>query len=74
MIMRLPAVLAATGLSRATIYAHMAQGIFPRSIPLGPKARGWLAEEVEAWKRQRIEARDTAPKWPVARPTREIRP
>ena len=38
-----------TGLSRSTIYLRMAQGTFPKSIPLGPRAIGWLESEVEAW-------------------------
>ena len=48
-ILRRRVVEARTGLSRSTIYLRMAQGTFPKSIPLGPRAIGWLESEVEAW-------------------------
>ena len=48
-ILRRRTVEARTGLSRSTIYLRMAQGTFPKSIPLGPRAIGWLEAEVEAW-------------------------
>jgi prophage regulatory protein len=56
-ILRLPAVLARTGLARATIYAHIAQGSFPAPIKLGPRASGWVEAEVEGWVAARIAAR-----------------
>ena len=48
-VLRRRTVEARTGLSRSTIYLRMAQGSFPKSIPLGPRAIGWLEAEVEAW-------------------------
>lgn len=48
-ILRRHTVQARTGLSRSTIYLRVAQGTFPRPIPLGPRAVGWLEDEVEAW-------------------------
>lgn len=48
-ILRRRTVEARTGLSRSTIYLRMAQDTFPKSIPLGPRAVGWLENEVEAW-------------------------
>jgi prophage regulatory protein len=54
-ILRLPAVKAATGLSRSTIYLRIAQGTFPRPIGLGSRAVGWLDSDIRAWQRQRIE-------------------
>lgn len=48
-ILRRRTVEARTGLSRSTIYLRMAQGTFPKSIPLGPRAIGWLESEIEAW-------------------------
>lgn len=53
-ILRLPAVKAATGLSRSTIYDRIQQGTFPAPISLGGKAVGWLASEVGAWIQRRI--------------------
>jgi len=57
-ILRLPAVKAKTGLSRSTIYLRSAQGRFPRSISMGPRCVGWLADEIEGWIIQRIQERD----------------
>lgn len=56
-ILRLPAVLARTGLARATIYAHISQGSFPAPIKLGARASGWVEAEVEGWVVARIAAR-----------------
>ena len=55
-ILRLPVVMARTGLSRSTIYAKIAAGEFPEPINLGARAVGWLADEIEAWLIARIEA------------------
>ena len=55
-ILRLPQVLARTGLSRSTIYAKVSTGEFPEPISLGARAVGWLADEVEAWLVARVEA------------------
>lgn len=54
-ILRLPAVKARTGLSRATIYARMSQGTFPKQIPLGERAVGWVEGEIEEWLARQIE-------------------
>jgi prophage regulatory protein len=59
-ILRLPKVKERTGQSRSTIYAAVAQGTFPAPVPLGPRAVGWVEEEVEDWIRRRIEARRSA--------------
>lgn len=49
-ILRLPAVMVRTGLSRSTIYARVQQKTFPRQIKLGgPRAVGWLADEIDTW-------------------------
>ncbi len=54
-IWRLPEVMAHTGLSRSTIYDKMKNGEFPLSINLGPRAVGWIAEEVLDWIDKQIE-------------------
>ncbi|NCC62187.1 MAG: AlpA family transcriptional regulator [Verrucomicrobiae bacterium] len=56
--MRLPEVIARVGLKRASIYHHISQGTFPKPVPLGPRAVGWFEHEIDAWLRQRLEARD----------------
>lgn len=48
-ILRLPAVLRITGLSRSTLYVLMAGGSFPQSIRLSQRTMGWNASEVRAW-------------------------
>ncbi len=52
--LRLPEVLERTGLSRSTIYIRVAEGCFPRPVPLGGRAVGWIEAEVEEWVRERI--------------------
>lgn len=54
-ILRLPAVMERTGLSRSAIYLRVNQGRFPKSIPLGGRAIGWLEAEIDQWINQQIE-------------------
>ncbi len=53
-ILRLPEVIARTGLSRSTIYVRVAAGRFPRPVALGARAVGWIEAEVDEWVRERI--------------------
>lgn len=55
-LLRLPAVKAATGLSRSTIYDWIAKGQFPKAIPLGGNLVAWLASDIDAWIRARVTA------------------
>ncbi len=48
------------GLSRSELYRLMGLGRFPRSVPLGERARAWVEEEIDAWILERIAARDKA--------------
>ena len=54
-IWRLPEVMAQTGLSRSTIYELIRQGQFPSQINLGPRAVGWIANEIADWIDARID-------------------
>ena len=54
-ILRLPTVKKLTGLSRSTIYRQISEGNFPRCIPLGGRAVGWIEEEVNGWIKKQIE-------------------
>lgn len=45
-ILRLPSVKHQSGLSRSTIYARIAVGLWPRPVGLGGRCVGWPAEEV----------------------------
>ena len=53
-ILRLPAVKDAIGDSRSTIYVRIAEGLFPKPIKLGPRARGWPDNEIAALNIARI--------------------
>ena len=59
-ILRLPTVEEKSGLKKAEIYNRMREGEFPRSIPLGPKHRGWLESEVDEWICPLVAKRDGA--------------
>lgn len=39
-----------SGLSRATIYRHMEQGLFPRPRKVGPNSVRWLESDLQRWK------------------------
>lgn len=48
-IIRLPAVLKATGLSRSTLYRKINLGTFPRQIAISERCAGWRESAVNAW-------------------------
>ena len=54
-IWRLPKVMAQTGLCRSTIYDLVSQGKFPSQINLGPRAVGWVENEIVDWIEARID-------------------
>nr|WP_294973700.1 AlpA family phage regulatory protein [uncultured Pseudomonas sp.] len=62
-LIRMPELLALTGLQRATVYKRLkADPTFPKPVPLSDStARGapvaWVLAEVQAWVRGRIAAR-----------------
>ena len=45
-----------TGLSRSTIYQYIKDGAFPKPIPLGPRAVGWLESDVGDWIAARVKS------------------
>ena len=48
-----------TGLARSTMYLYIQQGAFPKPVPLGRRAVGWLESEVSDWITERVRmARD----------------
>ncbi|MPZ39179.1 MAG: AlpA family phage regulatory protein [Rhizobiales bacterium] len=57
-ILRRSEVERATGLKRSAIYANIAAGRFPKPVPLGEKAVGWLESEIAAWQQDRVLQRD----------------
>ena len=58
-ILKLPEVMDATGLSRSSIYSHINQNTFPKAVPLGKRAVGWLQSEIDQWINQRAQSRGT---------------
>ena len=62
---RLPDVIARTGLKRSSIYAAVQAGTFPAQIPLGERAVGWDESEVSAWIEARIQAARAERKTPL---------
>ena len=56
---RMHELVAVIGRSRASIYADVRQGRFPRPIRLGPRSVGWVCREVELWVEQRAAERDS---------------
>ena len=48
-ILRMPVVMERTGLSRSAIYQRIAQETFPKPIPIGRRAVGWLEADIEKW-------------------------
>ena len=47
-ILRFPEVKARVGMSRSTIYLHIAERLFPRPIGLGSRMVGWPESEIDA--------------------------
>ena len=43
-----------TGLSRSTIYQYIKDGVYPKTVPLGPRAVGWLESDVTEWIAARV--------------------
>lgn len=57
-ILRRREVTSRLGVSSTTLHRLMRAGTFPRPVPLGARAVGWLAHEVDAWLDARVRARD----------------
>jgi len=55
-LLRLPQVKATTGLSKSTIYARIAEGTFPKQIPLGPRLVVWVESDIQHWIAEQVSA------------------
>lgn len=53
-LLRLPAVMGATGLARPTIYLRMKDGLFPRPVKLSERAIAWPESEIATINAARI--------------------
>lgn len=58
-LIRMPAVLQMTGLSRTRLYEQLNAGTFPRPAKLGPESRAvaWPDSEVQEWIAERLAER-----------------
>lgn len=54
-ILRRKQVEARTGLSRSTIYAYMAAGMFPKPVKIGSRAVGWVESEISQFLNAQVE-------------------
>lgn len=59
-IYRMPDLQRLTGYKPPTIWQKIREKKFPRPIKLGGRASGWLASEIAAWQRDRVNERDKA--------------
>ena len=58
--LRLPQVKQSTGLSKSTIYSRIAEGTFPKQIPLGPRLVVWVESDIQNWIGLQIQASTSA--------------
>ncbi len=59
-LIRLPAVISATGLARPTVYLRIKNGLFVRPVKLSERAVAWPADEVAAINAARIAGKTDA--------------
>jgi len=55
-LLRLPQVKSSTGLSKSTIYARIAEGTFPKQIPIGPRLVVWVESDIQNWIAEQVAA------------------
>jgi len=48
-LLRLPSVIAMTGISRTEIYRRIEDGTFPRPVVLGPNSVAWKQSDLLQW-------------------------
>lgn len=59
-LIRLPGVLAVTGLTKSTVYRLEAAGAFPARVRLTERCSAWREDEVREWLVSRPRASTTA--------------
>jgi prophage regulatory protein len=72
-ILREAVVIDRTGRSRTTIFRDVRSGTFPAPIAIGPRAKGWLESDIEAWIARQIDASRDAARAAAARMDRNPR-
>lgn len=53
-LLRLPAVMSATGLPRSTLYLRIKQNLLPPPVKIGERCAAWPSHEIEAINAARI--------------------
>jgi prophage regulatory protein len=48
-MIRLPEVMALTGMKKSFIYSAMRENRFPKNIKLGARCRAWLESDIQEW-------------------------
>jgi len=56
-LLRLPAVIRLTGLSRSTIYTLISEGSFPSALKLTERSVAWSSGDIKQWIDSRTSAR-----------------
>jgi prophage regulatory protein len=57
-LIRLSDVSHAIGLRRSTIYKYIADGLYPKAVPLGGGRVAWVKHEFQQWIVERVRARE----------------
>lgn len=57
-LLRLPDVMAKTGLGRSSIYAGIDAGTFPKPVSIGARAIAWPSDRINKWIEERIAQSD----------------
>lgn len=58
--MRLPEVMAITGLKHTRIRELEKKGKFPKRVVIGDRANGWVESEILDWMKDRMAKRESA--------------
>ena len=53
--LRIREVVHRTGMSKATIYNRMNQGLNPKQIPIGANLVVWLERDVQQWMQEQVD-------------------
>lgn len=53
-LLRLPIVMERTGLSRASVYLHVAKGVLTKPVKIGERSAAWPESDVDAINAARI--------------------
>jgi len=55
--LRIPEIVQRTGMSKATVYNRINQGLFPKQIPIGANLVVWLESDVQKCMKEQTDKR-----------------